>query len=125
MYSTSTATRIAIEDYRLNNQYLLKKASTIMMPSAAPHTNRSVWGDTLGEFNHKRFAPESKRVNPVAFRGFGTGTTLCPRRHFASTEIFMFSALLVLRFDLCPVEGRQTARAYDRQRANGECDACA
>lgn len=109
MYSTSTATRIAMEDYRINNQYLFKKGSTIMMPSAVQHTNRSVWGDTVGEFNHARFAPGSKRVNPVAFRGFGGGTTLCPGRHFASTEILMFSALLVLRFDLYPVDGKWTA----------------
>lgn len=109
IYSTSTATRIAMEDYRLNNQYLFRKGSTIMMPSAVQHTNPLVWGDTVGEFNHERFAPGSKRVNPVAFRGFGGGTTLCPGRHFASTEILMFSALLVLRFNLHPVNGKWTA----------------
>ncbi|KUI53200.1 Cholesterol 7-alpha-monooxygenase [Cytospora mali] len=109
MYSVSTATRIAMEDHLLNNQYLLKKGSTIMMPSAVQHTNRSVWGDTVGVFDHERFAPGSKRVNPVAIRGFGGGTTLCPGRHFASTEILMFSALLVLRFELHPVDGKWTA----------------
>ncbi|POS70492.1 hypothetical protein DHEL01_v211110 [Diaporthe helianthi] len=56
-------------------------------------------------FDHERFAAGKKRVNLVAFRGFGGGTTLCPGRHFASTEILMFSALLVLRFDLRPVIG--------------------
>ncbi|KAL1845876.1 hypothetical protein Daus18300_014422 [Diaporthe australafricana] len=109
MYSTSTATRIAMQDCQLNNQYLLKKGSTIMMPSAVQHTNLSVWGDTVDEFNHERFAPGSKRVNPVAFRGFGGGTTLCPGRHFASTEILMFSALLALRFDLHPMDGKWSA----------------
>lgn len=108
-YSTSTATRQAMEDYRLDNSYLLKKGSTIMMPSTVQHTNRSVWGDTVDEFNHERFAPGAKRVNPVAFRGFGGGTTLCPGRHFASTEILMFAALLVLRFDLRPVDCRWAA----------------
>ena len=109
LYSTSTATRIAMEDYQLDNTYLFKKGSTIMMPSKVQHTNRDVWGDTVDTFNHERFAPGAKRVNPVAFRGFGGGTTLCPGRHFASTEILMFSALLVLRFDLCPVGGKWTA----------------
>lgn len=109
VYSASTATRVAMEDYRLNNQYLFKKGSTIMMPSSVQHTNRSVWGDTVDEFDHMRFVPGSKRVNPVAFRGFGGGTTLCPGRHFASTEILMFSALLVLRFDLHPVDGKWAA----------------
>lgn len=111
VHSVGTATRIAMEDYRLNNQYLLKKGSTIMMPSTVQHTSRPVWGDTVDEFSHERFVPGGKRVNPVAFRGFGGGTTLCPGRHFSSTEILMFSALLVLRFDLVPVDGKWTAPA--------------
>lgn len=109
VHSTSTATRIAMEDYRLDNKYLLKKGSTIMMPSKVQHTNPSAWGDTVDAFNHERFAPGAKRVNPVAFRGFGGGTTLCPGRHFASTEILIFAALLVLRFDLHPVDGNWTS----------------
>ncbi|KAI0023091.1 cytochrome P450 [Xylariomycetidae sp. FL0641] len=104
MHSTSTATRIAMDDYRLEHGYLLKKGSTIMMPSSVQHTNRAVWGDSVDEFRHKRFVrvPGVKGPNPVAFRGFGGGTTLCPGRHFASTEMLMFTAQLVLQFDLQP-----------------------
>ncbi|KAI1846537.1 hypothetical protein JX266_007434 [Neoarthrinium moseri] len=89
IHSTSTATRIAMEDHRLDGKYLLKKGSTIMMPSKVQHTNRAVWGHTVDEFNHKRFMrePGVKRVNPVAFRGFG-------------------GALVVLRLDLHPVDGK-------------------
>lgn len=107
-HSSSTATRIAMEDHQLDNKYLLKKGSTIMMPSSVQHTNREIWGDTGDEFMHRRFLPDTsaKRINPVAFRGFGGGTTLCPGRHFASTEMLMFAALLVLRFDLHPVGGK-------------------
>ncbi|KAF3003989.1 hypothetical protein E8E14_007603 [Neopestalotiopsis sp. 37M] len=109
-HSTSTATRIAMEDHQLNDDIFIKKGSTIMMPSKVQHTNRDVWGATVDEFNHRRFMRESgvKRVNPVAFRAFGGGSTLCPGRHFASTEMLMFAALLALRFDLHPVEGKWT-----------------
>ncbi|KAI0400159.1 cytochrome P450 [Xylaria palmicola] len=111
IHSSSTATRIAMEDYKVNNKYLLKKGSTIMMPSTVQHTNRDVWGSTVDDFLHKRFVrePGVKGPNPIAFRGFGGGTTLCPGRHFASTEILMFSALLVLQFDLDPVTGKWVA----------------
>ncbi|KAI1740239.1 cytochrome P450 [Xylaria scruposa] len=110
-HSTSTATRIVMDDYLLDDKYLVKKGSTIMMPSAVQHTNREVWGDNVDEFVHRRFLrdPSGKRINPVAFRGFGGGTTLCPGRHFASTEILMFAAILVLRFDLRPVTGKWSA----------------
>lgn len=109
MHSTAVSTRKVMRDHRLDNKYLLKKGSTVLMPAVVQHTNRPVWGDTVDEFDHKRFAPDAKRVNPIAFRGFGGGTTLCPGRQFASTEILMFSALLVLRFDLRPVGGKWTA----------------
>jgi hypothetical protein len=111
IHSTSTATRIAMEDYRLDNKYLLKKGSTIMMPASVQHTDQAVWGDTVDEFMHRRFVrePGAKAINPIAFRGFGGGTTLCPGRHFASTEILMFSALLVLGFDLQPIGGKWVA----------------
>ncbi|KAI0382382.1 cytochrome P450 [Hypomontagnella monticulosa] len=108
--STGSATRIVMEDHLLNGKYLLKKGSTIMIPAMVQHTDRSIWGDNAQEFNHMRFVrqPGGKRTNPVAFRGFGGGTTLCPGRHFASTEILMFSALVVLRFELHPVDGKWT-----------------
>ncbi|RWA14547.1 hypothetical protein EKO27_g619 [Xylaria grammica] len=111
VHSLSTATCIAMEDYKLNNEYLLKKGSTVMMPATVQHTNRDVWGSTVDDFMHKRLVrePGVKGPNPIAFRGFGGGTTLCPGRHFASTEILMFSALLVLRFDLYPVTGKWVA----------------
>lgn len=113
-HSSATATRFTLEDHVLENKYLLKKGSTIMMPAAVQHTDQSVWGNTVDEFLHRRFLrePGTKRINPIAFRGFGGGTTLCPGRHFASAEILMFAALLVLRFDLHPVAGKWTTPTW-------------
>lgn len=102
VHSVSTATRIAMEDYRLNNQYLLKKGSTIMMPSTVQHTNRSVWGDTVNEFNHDRFVPGSKGVNPVAFRGlvgaqhFALVDTSHPPRSSCSRLCWFFDLIFIL-----------------------------
>lgn len=100
--------RIAIEDHMLDNKYLIKKGSTVMIPSKVQHTIPSIWGETVNEFHHKRFIrqPGIKAHNPISFRGFGGGTTLCPGRHFASTEVLMFSALMALRFDIRPVGGK-------------------
>lgn len=82
VYSVSTAIRIAMEDYRFNYQYLFNKGSIIMMPSVAQHTIRSVWGDTINEFNHARYTPGNKRGRPFAFRtGAARGTYVVRRRH--------------------------------------------
>ncbi|KAI1079999.1 cytochrome P450 [Whalleya microplaca] len=100
--------RIALEDHMLDNKYLIKKGSTVMIPSKVQHTVPSIWGETVDKFHHKRFMrqPGIKPPNPVAFRGFGGGTTLCPGRHFVSTEVLMFSALMALRLDIRPVGGK-------------------
>ncbi|KAI0436280.1 cytochrome P450 [Xylaria telfairii] len=92
-------------------EYFLKKGSTIIIPSSVHHTNRAIWGKTVETFLHKRFIRESRErgINATAFRAFGGGTTLCPGRHFAATEILMFSALLVLRFDIEPIGGKWIA----------------
>ncbi|KAI1759917.1 cytochrome P450 [Hypoxylon sp. FL1150] len=94
--SAGVSARITMEDHMLDNKYLIKKGSTVMIPSRVQHTTPSIWGETVDEFNHKRFMrqPGVKQPTPIAFRGFGGGTTLCPGRHFVSTEVLMFSALL-------------------------------
>ena len=78
-----------------------------MIPGKVQHTTSSVWGPNVDEFDRKRFvrSESGKRPNPVAFRGFGGGSVLCPGRHFATTEIIAFAALLVLRYDIRPSRG--------------------
>lgn len=104
--------RIATEDYILEaderTRYLIKKGGMVMMPARVQHKMREVWGDDVDVFDHRRFLRENlknnagKKFNPVAFRGFGGGTTLCPGRHFATTEILVFTAMLLLRFEIVP-----------------------
>ncbi|OTA70016.1 cytochrome P450 [Hypoxylon sp. EC38] len=95
---------VLMDDHLLDGKYLLKRGSTIMMPAMVQHTDPAIWGDS----------PGAKRTNPVAFHGFGGGTTLCPGRHFASTEILMFAALVVLRFDLQLMDGKWVASRTDK-----------
>ncbi|KAI0142915.1 cytochrome P450 [Xylariaceae sp. FL1272] len=107
-HGTGISTRMVLEDYKLNGTYLLKKGNMLMIPAPVQHTFRDIWGDDVNEFYAKRFVRSlsRNRPNPVAFRGFGGGTVLCPGRHFASTEILAFTALMIMRFDIKPVGGR-------------------
>lgn len=106
LHTVGISTRMVMEDHLLDNKYLLKKGNTVMIPGPVQHAKPDIWGSDVEEFNHRRFLPQAKRHNPVAFRGFGGGTTLCPGRHFASTEILAFTAMLILRFDIKPVGGK-------------------
>jgi len=102
---------VAVEDYMLDGKYLIKKGGMVMIPARVQHYLRDVWGGSV-EFNLRRFirnkttatiGEDEARPNPVAFRGFGGGTTLCPGRHFATSEILVFTAMLLLQFDLVPI----------------------
>ncbi len=105
-HGAGISVRVVQQDHLLDGKYLLKKGSTLMIPAPVQHSSTVAYGDNATEFHYKRFVrAEGKRLNPVAFRGFGGGSTLCPGRDFASTEIIAFVALMILRFDITPVSG--------------------
>lgn len=106
------AARVVMNDTTLDDGcWLLKKGSTVMTVATVQHTDPSVWGPTVRQFDHRRFfrvpgEKQKQRTNPVAIRSFGGGTVLCPGRHFVSNEVMALAALLLLRFDLKPSKVR-------------------
>ncbi|KAK0748899.1 hypothetical protein B0T18DRAFT_436633 [Schizothecium vesticola] len=59
------------------DQWLLKEA-ILQMPSPVIHQDASLWGESVGEFNPRRFLAEEKGSRPsdVCFRAFGGEKTL-------------------------------------------------
>ncbi|KAK8867697.1 cytochrome P450 [Apiospora arundinis] len=53
----------------------------------------------------------SGKIRPNSFLPWGTAPYTCPGRQFASTEVLVVTALLVLRADLTPVAGKGGAAA--------------
>lgn len=104
--------RRVMQDTLLNDTYLLRKGSTLLMPSMVVHNDPAIWGPDVETFKADRFlkrnGPNNKGTpaeDPAAFRGFGGGTTLCPGRHFATTEILAVVAMMVLRYEIVPIDG--------------------
>ena len=112
-----SSVRRVMEDTLLDGKYLLKKDGVVQMPSRVVHTDPTIWGPDVCEFNHKRFTKkemarkkkDSKRPTPAAMRGFGGGHTLCPGRHFATTEIMAVVIMFVMRYELRPIVGQWVA----------------
>ena len=107
----------------LNDEYLLKEGNIVLMPTLLVHTDISIWGPDVKEFNHKGFMKDRsgsqvgearKQPPPAAFRVFGGGTTLCPGRHFAMTEILAVAVMFIMRFDMVPVSGSWTPSATEK-----------
>jgi cytochrome P450 len=106
LYSAAVSARQVMQDHMLDNQFLLKAGSTVLMPSPVQHHNAAIWGSDHNTFNHRRFTESEKRTYQAGFRAFGGGTTLCPGRHFATTEILAFTAMMITNFDVVPASGR-------------------
>ena len=105
--SVGTSTRKVLKDTFIDDQYLLKQGSTVLMPSAVLHTTSSVWGSSSNAFDAKRFCPNQKleAKKPTSeYRAFGGGSFLCPGRFLAVNEIIIILVIMVLKYDLDPVE---------------------
>jgi len=110
--SIGTSVRHVMEDTVLDYQWLLKKGAMLQMLSRIIHKDPSIWGADVDEFHPRRFmkgetqkTEHGRRSNPAAFRVFGGGTTLCPGRHFATTEVLAVVTMFIMRYDMAPTAG--------------------
>ncbi|CAN8095353.1 unnamed protein product [Discula destructiva] len=106
--SLGVQVRLCLEDQLIDN-YLLKKGGIVIIPQNVQHTSEEAWGADAHIFDHLRFVDSKtksgfRKINHTAFRAFGGGHTMCPGRHLSSTQIMAFAALMVLRFDVNPVD---------------------
>ncbi|KAI0390071.1 cytochrome P450 [Xylariaceae sp. FL0594] len=103
----------------------LQEGGAVLMPNSVFHTDQSLWGPTVREFDHTRFLKTGQRKSTTkhpaaAFRGCGGGHVLCPGRHLASTEMLALMALILVRVDVVPPggswpeakAGQSTGRAF-------------
>lgn len=104
--SENFSTRLVKEDTMLAGKYFLRKNSVVQIAGSVIHADEDIWGGDVTEFNHERFLGKNN-VHPAAFRAFGGGKTLCPGRHFATTEVIMLAALMIVSFDFTAVDGGQ------------------
>lgn len=114
--STNASGRMVTRDTMLNNQYLLRANSTVLIPSAAVHNDSSVWGATVNQFDPYRFVKNGDSqmlLQPAyAYRAFGGGAVLCPGRFLASMEILSMLTIIMLRFDVTPVDSKGRATQW-------------
>lgn len=106
--SENFSVRLIKEDTMLADRYFLKKGAVVQISGGVIHSDKSIWGDDVDDFNPERFMGQKAKAagyHPAAFRGFGGGKTLCPGRHFAINEILLFAAMIVLGFDITTEDG--------------------
>ena len=104
--ASGSGIRMVLEDTLLDDCYLLKKDSYLIIPNREIHFDENAWGKTVKDFDPYRFTKANpQKVHSGAFRGFGGGVNLCPGKLFAMREITALVAMFALRFDIKPSFG--------------------
>ncbi|KAI0451595.1 cytochrome P450 [Xylaria acuta] len=108
--SNNASARFLLQDTRIQDgdglTYLLKKDAFLVVPSAPIHNNQDIWGPTAHSFDPIRFLrQEGHKGSGATYRTFGGGNALCPGRHLALHEITGTLIMMVLKYDLDPLEG--------------------
>ena len=87
---------------------LLLPGNDVFIPSRQMHFDSAVFGSDSHHFNSTRFLDNALRKNP-SYRPFGGGTTYCPGRFLAKSEVLTFVALSLNRFNITisDKDGRQ------------------
>ncbi|KAI1775344.1 cytochrome P450 [Hypoxylon cercidicola] len=111
IHSTNASGRVVLKDTLIDDTYLLKKDSVLLIPSAHLHNSESTWGPDASSFNPKRLIKDiegrnAPKVPACAYRAFGSGASACPGRYFATNEILAILVMMVLTYDVAPVHGR-------------------
>ncbi|KAM7190411.1 cytochrome P450 [Rhypophila sp. PSN 637] len=101
-------------DQQQQQQYLLRKGGLVFAPNSLQHFSPALWGPDCHRFDHRRFLRAGsgsglslKAASSAALRIFGAGAARCPGRHFAGGNMLVFIAMLVLRVDIRPVNGKE------------------
>lgn len=100
-----------VQEDTMVDSFLLKKGSYVQIPLHPIHIDEDLWGPDASSFNPSRFfkndgSPIGSSLPSNSFLAWGAAPHLCPARQFASTEILVMMALLVLRVGMHPIGGR-------------------
>ena len=129
-YAPMGSPRFVEADTTIANQYLVRKGTVVQPAPAALHQDKDVWGADAEEFNPDRFLhsanctktnhngtfEDKSSVPGAAFRSFGGGRHMCPRRNFAAAEILSLSAAVIMGFDMEVVDTTAWNPPPDRKR---------
>lgn len=106
--SKSAQLRVIFEDTMLEDKYLIKEGSILLMPSVVLNRSVAAWGADANEFNPRRYMDldTDKKQKASAWMSFGVTPHVCAGRHFVTGEILAMLAMLVLQFDILPAGGK-------------------
>lgn len=108
--ASSASIRKVMADTTLEQQYVLKAGAYLQLPVRPVHHDPTLWGPDTAAFDPHRFVdPAAPRLKSTSLLAWGFAPHMCPGRQFATAEVLVLVALVVLRFDVVPVDEAQWA----------------
>ncbi|KAK8043804.1 cytochrome p450 [Apiospora phragmitis] len=108
--SFAASVRYITDDTIIGNKRL-RKGNRLIVPYRQLHMEEAIFGAPVDEFCHQRFLDTPRLAQGNSFHPFGGGITMCPGRHIAKRAVFIFTAMVLRRFDLKLAEGQRMLRA--------------
>ncbi|XP_005092448.1 steroid 17-alpha-hydroxylase/17,20 lyase-like [Aplysia californica] len=111
------------EDIHIDG-YVIPKGTRIMANQWFFHHNPELWDDPW-KFKPERFLDESGVILPAnhpvrkKFLAFGHGVRMCPGEAFARSRIFLFTVMILQKFDLLAPENEPLPSCDPRENLNG------
>jgi cytochrome P450 len=105
IYNNAAIARKATVDTVISNKNI-HKHETVLGPFRQFHLDTGIFGQTAAEFDSSRFLADKSLSHVRGYYPFGGGNTYCPGRFFARSEIYIFVATALARFDMQIVPGQ-------------------
>ncbi|KAL8721245.1 MAG: hypothetical protein Q9225_002022 [Loekoesia sp. 1 TL-2023] len=96
--SAASAIRTILEPISIGGK-TLRPGYKVISPFRQIHTDESVFGNVVDNFDPDRFLRDKTLANHPSYKPFGGGVTMCPGRFIARQEVYMFVTLILHRFD--------------------------
>ncbi|KAL8949025.1 MAG: hypothetical protein Q9222_004834 [Ikaeria aurantiellina] len=110
--TASTSIRTVMSPSMVGGKYL-SPGNDVFIPSRQMHFDPGVFGSDAHCFNAARFLDNAMRKS-ASYRPFGGGTTYCPGRFLARSEVLTFVALALNRFSISVIDKDEDNRHFPR-----------
>ena len=105
IYNNAAVARKATVDTVISGK-TIRNGETVLGPFRQFHMDPDIFGTGASSFNPDRFLNDKGLSHVKGYHPFGGGNTYCPGRFFARSEVYLFVATVLRRFDLEVVPGQ-------------------
>ena len=111
--TASTSIRTVLSPTTINGTDL-RVGMKVLLPYRQLHIDPNVFGTNAADFDPTRFLRDKTLVKSASYRPFGGGSTFCPGRFIARSQVTAFVAMILNRFDVQLASSNSQGQKFPR-----------